>query len=400
MSEPEAPDEAPAVRGRVLLALLLSQIGIHASMAGLRLAAPLQALREGFSTWAVGLVLALFAVAPVLLALHAGRMADRHGFHRPVHIAIGLTALGAVLAVASTWAGGRLHFGLMCLSAILTGAGANMGMLAIQRTAGTSARDSAERMRIFSWLGIAPSLSNVVGPVSAGFLIDWGGFRAAYVFMLLLPLLSWWSAGQVPRRSASAQSAGPVNHGSAWNLLRAPGMKRLLFVNWLLSACWDVHTFAVPVLGHELGFSASTIGLILGTFTLSVSLVRLAIPLLMHRVRGVTVVRVAMVGTGLVFGLYPLAHSPWLMGACAVLLGITLGCVQPMIMSTLHDITPNGRHGESLAFRSMAINLSSSLMPLVFGAVGLALGASALFWLVGSAVASGSWAARRLGART
>ncbi|HEY6133734.1 MAG TPA: MFS transporter [Rubrivivax sp.] len=377
-------------------ALVLSQVGMHATMAGLRMAAPLQALREGFSTWAVGLLLALFAAAPVVLALHAGRMADRHGYHRPVHIAIMLTAFGALLAVASTWVGGWGHFALLCVGAMLTGAGANMGMLAIQRTAGQAARDGAERVRIFSWLGIAPPFSNVVGPVAAGFLIDWGGFRAAYAFLLLLPLLSWWAAGQVPRQAPPPQLP-PGTHGSTWNLLRAPGMKRLLFVNWLLSACWDVHTFAVPVLGHERGFSASTIGLLLGTFTLSVTLVRMAIPLLSHRVREVTVVQAAMLGTALVFVLYPLTHSPWWMGVCAAILGVTLGCAQPMIMSTLHRITPDGRHGESLAFRSMAINMSSTVMPLVFGAVGIAVGAATLFWLVGAAVGAGTWAARELG---
>jgi MFS family permease len=98
----------------------------------------------------------------------------------------------------------------------------------------------------------------------------------------------------------------------------------------------------------------------------------------------------------LLFALYPLARSPWTMGLCALLLGITLGSVQPMVMSTLHRITPGARHGEALAFRSMAINLSSTLMPLVFGAAGVALGAGVLFWLVGAAVGAGSWPARRL----
>jgi hypothetical protein len=103
-----------------------------------------------------------------------------------------------------------------------------------------------------------------------------------------------------------------------------------------------------------------------------------------------------MVGTGIVFALYPLAHSPWLMGGCAVLLGLTLGSVQPMIMSTLHQLTPGGRYGEAIAMRSMVMNASSTAMPLFFGAAGTALGAAALFWLVGGAVASGSWVARRL----
>jgi sugar phosphate permease len=173
-------------------------------------------------------------------------------------------------------------------------------------------------------------------------------------------------------------------------------MKRLLVVNWLLSMCWDVHSFAVPILGHERGFSASTIGLILGTFTLSVTLVRLFIPVLAHRVREIQVVSGAMLGTGIVFALYPLAHTPWLMAGCAVLLGLTLGCVQPMIMSTLHHLTPDSRHGEALAFRSMAINASSTLMPLLFGAVGTVVGAAVLFWVVGSAVGAGSWVASRL----
>ena len=65
------------------------------------------------------------------------------------------------------------------------------------------------------------------------------------------------------------------------------------------------------------------------------------------------------------------------MALCAVLLGLALGSVQPMIMSKLHQITPEQRHGESLALRSMAINLSSSLMPLLFGAAGGLLGVAA-----------------------
>ena len=389
-------DPGAGIAGRVVLALVIGQVGIHASMAGLRMAAPLQTLREGYGAWSVGMLLAVFAAAPVLLALWSGRMADRYGYHRPVHIGIVLTVAGGLLAVASTYAQGRLHFGLLMAAGMFAGAGANMGMLAIQRTAGQAARDAAERVRIFSWLGVAPSFANVVGPVSAGFMIDYGGFGAAYALMLALPLLTLVSARWVPRRPAGPPAAAPGQHGSAWTLLRAPGMKRLLVVNWLLSACWDVHSFAVPLIGHEYGYSASTIGLILGTFTLSVSLIRLVIPMLAHRVSEIVVLRAAMVATGAVLALYPFAESPWLMAGLAALLGIGLGAVQPMIMSTLHQITPDQRHGEALAFRSMAINLSSTVMPLLFGAAGVAVGVAALFWVVGAGVALGSQLVVRL----
>jgi len=378
----------------VLVALIVGQLGVHSAMAGLRLAAPLQALHQGYSTWALGLLLALFAAAPVLTAMHAGRLADRLGYHRPVHLAVALSVLGSLLAVAATWAHGGLQFALLCVAATLVGAGANTGMLTVQRTAGLAAHDNTERVRIFSWLGVAPSFSNVLGPVATGFMIDAYGFRAAYALLLLLPVATLLSARAVPHLPVQATAEVPGR--TPWDLLRAPGLKRLLAVNWLLSMCWDVHTFAVPVLGHQRGFSASTIGLVLGSFTLSVTLVRMAIPWLAHRLNETTVLCSAMVGTALVFALYPLAPTPLWMGCCAVALGVTLGCVQPMMMAMLYHVTPDQRHGEALAFRSMTINASSTVMPLLFGAFGAVVGAAALFWAVGAAVGSGSWLARRL----
>lgn len=397
MAEAGQPQPLSPVAGRVLAALIVGQLGMHSAMAGLRLAAPLQALREGYSAWSVGVLLALFALAPVLSALHAGRLADRWGYHRPVRLAVAVTALGGLLAVLSTLFTGRPHFALLCGAAMATGAGTNIGMLVIQRTAGLAARDNTERVRIFSWLGVAPSFANVIGPVAVGFMIDGLGFRAAYLMILLMPLATLVTARHVPRLPGSGLVAGHADR-RAWDLLRAPGFKRLLFVNWLLSMCWDVHTFAVPVLGHERGFSASTIGLILGSFTLSVTVVRMIIPQLAHRLHETTVLRGAMIGSALIFMLYPLAPNALLMGVCAVLLGITLGSVQPMVMAMLHHLTPDNRHGEALAFRSMAINTSSTVLPLVFGATGALVGAAMLFWVVGGAVGAGSWVARRLAA--
>ena len=53
-------------------------------MAGMRMAAPLMALRSGQSEAAVGFLLAMFALTQVFLALPAGRYADLHGLKRPV----------------------------------------------------------------------------------------------------------------------------------------------------------------------------------------------------------------------------------------------------------------------------------------------------------------------------
>jgi MFS family permease len=74
-----------------LVPLVIGQICLHSCFTGVRMAAPLQALRQGHATWAVGLLMGLFALAPIALALHAGRLADRHGYHGPMRAAVALS---------------------------------------------------------------------------------------------------------------------------------------------------------------------------------------------------------------------------------------------------------------------------------------------------------------------
>src|SRR5580765_3687436 len=153
----------------------------------------------------------------------------------------------------------------------------------------------------------------MAGPVLAGTLIDLGGFRLAFGALMLLPLLGLWSARRVPAETPPPRPPQARAHG-AWELLRTPGLRRLLVVNWLVSASWDVHTFVIPILGHERAFSASAIGLVLGVFAGAVALVRLAIPTLAHRLRESQVLVGAMLTTAAVFAVYPLVHSAWTMG--------------------------------------------------------------------------------------
>jgi dipeptide/tripeptide permease len=103
-----------------------------------------------------------------------------------------------------------------------------------------------------------------------------------------------------------------------------------------------------------------------------------------------------MILAGVIFGIYPFFELPFAMGVCSVCLGLVLGVVQPMIMSTLHQITPAHRQGEALGLRIMAVNASSVVMPLIFGAAGAVAGVSAVFWVIGAGVASGSPLAWRL----
>jgi hypothetical protein len=56
-------------------------------------------------------------------------------------------------------------------------------------------------------------------------------------------------------------------------------------VTCLLSCCWDVHAFLVPVLGHERGLPASAIGSILSAFGIGAAAVRFLAPLVAAKLR-------------------------------------------------------------------------------------------------------------------
>jgi predicted MFS family arabinose efflux permease len=369
--------------GGELAQLMLAQLFINACVTGTRMAAPLQALRLGHGEAAVGFLIALFALAQLVLALPAGRYCERRGLKRPVGWSVVVAVAGC--ALASAWP----VFPVLCVSAVLTGAAGGVAIIAVQRHTGRIVGDPVALRKAFSWLALGLALSNVLGPVAAGVMIDGAGFRAAFLVMATLPLLAWLSVrAAVDRVSVPDPTAN--RRGSAWGLWRDPPLRRLLIVTWLLSSCWDVHSFLVPVLGHQRGFPASVIGSTLGAFGVAAAAVRLLTPLVAARLREWAILVAAMAATAILFGIYPLMHAPLAMSACSVLLGLTLGSVQPMVMSLLHRLAPEHRYGEAVAMRVIVINVSSMGIPMVSGVAGSLIGAAGVFWAAGVMVGAGA----------
>jgi MFS family permease len=382
---------------RELAQLITGQVFLHGAMTGMRLATPLLALQQGYSAMAVGVLLALFSLTQVFMAIPAGRFTDRHGLRKPIQMSVVIAMVGALSAVFFP------VFPVLCFAALTTGAAAGFTVIALQRHVGRMSKDVNQLKETFSWLAIGPSVSNFIGPFFAGLLIDYagavpadaGGFRAAFIMLAIMPLVAWYCIRMVKEQPMELAHPEQAN-SSVWDLLKDPLMRRLLLVNWLLSSCWDVHTFVVPVLGHERGFSASVVGTILGSFAVASALIRVILPWIARRLQEYRLLTGAMILAAVIFGIYPFFELPFAMGVCSVCLGLVLGVVQPMIMSTLHQITPAHRQGEALGLRIMAVNASSVVMPLIFGAAGAVAGVSAVFWVVGAGVGSASPLAWRL----
>jgi predicted MFS family arabinose efflux permease len=385
---PITPDAA--ARRRAVPLILATMMCVHGAMSATRVTATLWLLKNGWSEWAIGLLLSLYAVAPIALALWAGRLADRRGFHRPAQVALGMALAGAALALAFQ------HAAALMFAAVLTGGAVAVAGVAVQREAGAAARDASDLKRVFAWVAMGPALSNAVAPVASGLLIDHVGFRAAFGLAVLLPLIGWALAARVPVRVPAA-GAHAAAAGTVWALLRDPALRRLLLVSVAIAACWDAHTFTAPVIGHARGLSASSIGLVLGSFSVATLAVRWAITNWADHLNEVRMLRSAMVVIVAVLVVYVwLPGAPGMMLGSA-LLGMALGSVQPMVLSLLHQCTPPHRHGQALGLRMMLTNTATVAMPLGFGFVASAATAAGPMWLMAGIVTLAMWPARRLG---
>jgi MFS family permease len=381
--------DPPAVHlGWEIARSIAGQICLHAAMAGARLATALLALSQGYSKAAVGALVAQFALMQIFLSLPAGRFADRHGLKRPV--ALSAIAATAGLGLAAAWP----IYPVLCLCALLCGGATGAGAIALQRHVGRLANTPGQLRTIFTWVATAPAVAIVVGPAAAGFIIDHAGFRTVFLIMAVWPLAAWLLSRMA--RDGSGHSTGNRSTGTTWDLLRASDMRILLIMNLCMSVSWELHGFMVPVLGHDRGLPASQIGTILACSATGVAVVRVAVPLFAARLAEWLMISVAVAIAGVLIILYPFAPSALAMCVCSTLIGMTLGCVQPMVLTMLHHITPADRQGEALAIRMMTVNACAVTMPILLGAVSAISGPAAVFWVMGTLSLAGSTLGRRL----
>ena len=133
----------------------------------------------------------------------------------------------------------------------------------------------------------------------------------------------------------------------------------------------------------------------MGSFALATFAVRLLLPLMIRRVQPWHVISVALSISAAVYCLFPLFSSVPLLIALSCVLGIGLGCSQPMVMTLLYNTSPPGRQGEALGVRTTVMNASHTLLPLAFGALGAALGMFPVFWAMAALLGAGAYFVKR-----
>jgi predicted MFS family arabinose efflux permease len=369
--------------------IILLTILAHTAFTSSRMTVSLYALKLQASPFTVGVLMSLYALLPMLLSVTAGRLIDRVGPRVPLLWGNGLLFAGVLLPF--------LLPGLPTLfvAATMIGCGFMLSHMISNNLVGAFGKPE-DRAANFSWLALGFSVSGSLGPLVAGFSIDGVGEVRAFAVMAAFAALAlgvtFWRRGDLVRHATPRHR--PSGH-SVMDLVRDRKLRAVLIVSGMLSMGWDLFTFVMPIHCSNIGLTASTTGIIMGAFGAATFVVRLAMPALSRRLKEWQVITAAFVVSGTAYLLFPFVTSAPLMMAIAFLLGLGLGCAQPMVMSLLYAASPPGRQGEVVGIRTTVLNTSSTMLPLVFGAVGSALGMGPVFGAISLCLAAGGYAAGR-----
>jgi predicted MFS family arabinose efflux permease len=356
----------------VLLTLLNS-----IAQRGSKVVVSLYALDLGAGAAAVGVLAALFAVFPLLLAVQAGRISDRYGMRMPIALGGLAMAGGLVLPIAV----GGLPALFLCPA--LLGLGHIYFHVSIHNLVG-SLGTPAERTKNFSTFALGASIAAFIGPSAAGFAIELAGYRAAFAMLAVAATLPsvyvLLHRGLMPKH-VRHETAGAAK--SAFDLLAIPALRRTLIMSGVALTGIELFSFYLPIYGRAIGLAPSTIGMILSCYALAGFVVRIVMHRLARRFTEVGVLTGSLFVAALAYLALPSLADAAFLAAAAFALGLALGSAQPLTIILTYNYAPAGRSGEALGMRIMANKLTQIAVPLAFGGFGAAMGAAPVFIATG-----------------
>jgi len=364
---------------------------VHVCLTGSRVSVTLTAIKLGMNTLQVGILIASFALLPMMLSVKAGRLIDIVGPFRPMRIAAFMVVSGVLLPLI--WQ----HWLTLGIAAVCVGVGHMAFQISVQGLLGGV--PSQQRLRNFSWLSMALAFSGFSGPLIAGLSIDNLGNRWAFGLLAIFPLISGLSVVKLRSRLLAGFTPKPATEQKqrVMDLVKIVPLRNALLANLLLSGAWDTHAFLIPIYGAQRDLTATTIGTILASFSVATFVIRTALPMIQRHATPWQLIHFAMITAGMNFMLYPLFSDVWILATMSFILGLSLGCTQPSILALLQQYAPEGRKSEAFGLRMALINGSQVSLPMAFGAIGSLLGVMPLFWATALAVSSGAWFTRNAG---
>ena len=358
---------------------------------GTRPLVPLYSLEIGIGPEELGILVAVFALVPLLLASIAGSLMDRHGMGRALVLGALVGAIGLILPF---FVGGRPG---LYISQLVTGTGFTIFILAAQNQSGkfaTSAWAREQAVAIFS-MGVA--LGSLIGPFIGGFVGQYVGYDWAFLILGMPALgsvgfvLQLMTSDRVARTSDMKQAPEPASFGNPRKIFGYHTyMFRAIMVSSLILMGKDMFVAYFPLYAISLGISVSWIGIIIGLHNAGGVVMRFFLLPIVKLFGKDKVVMLSIAFGGAGFLLLPLTESLAGLIVVSVAIGLGLGLGQPLSITRTIALSPPTKVGEVLGFRLACNRFTQVVTPLAVSGIVLFTSVTGVFVLLGLALTVGS----------
>jgi len=360
------------------------------SFRGSKILISLFAIELGAAQFFIGVLVATYSIFPMLLAIYAGKLSDRLGVRMPMFC--GSLGMAAGLLFPFLYP----QMPALYVSAALLGGAHVFYNVSVQNLIG-SLSGPDDRTRNFSNYSLVMAVGSFIGPLVAGVSIDLAGYARTYLYLAFVPLFSI----VLIARARGLRGPRPAAHAAGEHVAQGKGLltsaplRRTLITSAVILTGIDLFQFYMPIYGHHVGLSASAIGLVLSMFAAASFVIRIALPRMVKAWGEERLLSWSLFMGAATYVLFPFFDTLLALAAVAFGLGLSLGLGQPLSLMLIYASSPSARTGEALGLRMSINNLTHIVVPVVFGALGTALGVAPVFVANALMLAGGGALTRR-----
>lgn len=353
----------------------------------------LYAASLGLQGLSIGIVLAVYALLPMIAAIPGGFIADRFGRTTVLRVGSFMMLISGLLY----WASGGPW--TLAFAQLLAGLGQMAVWLAVQVliTEGP-AQGNEGRFATFS---LYMAIGQMLAPILSGYLADHFGYKMVFVSYILSSVLliftSWQCRDEAPSTLPAEQgkdaAALPLEKRSAklryllgqcLGLLRNPGFAVILLTTFISLFIVDVRTAYLPLHLESLGVSNTKVGLLVSIGAVSALFVRPIYPRLMAQLSFDRMLILTYAVSLLLLFVAPLLTNFYGIAALVFITGLALGINQPLTLSMIAHSTAPEERGLGIGLRLMANRAAQLMGPLLFGSFTTFVSLQTSFLLVGA----------------
>jgi MFS family permease len=363
------------------VALATATLAFYVASGIVLTAAPLFGERSlGLSKAMVGVAIAIFSIAALVMRPVVGWSTDRFGRRRALLLGAVLTVGGLLFHVVA------LNLPLFIVARCILGAGEAFWLVAALAAAADLAPEG-RRGESLSFLSLTLYVGLAVGPAMAEAILgSSGSFTTVWVVTAAVAAVALLLAWFVPETAPAAAESGPTEIGARTRprLIHPAGLFPGFVVLLGLSGMAYFLTF-VPLYVRTIGMDAATLPL--AEYGLIVVALRLLGARLPDRMGAVALSGSALVASAAGLGVIAALPNPVGLVIGTAVFAVGVAFVMPALLSLAVSRVPADERGTVVGTATLFIDVSFGIAPVVLGGVAQ-LGGYSLGFLV-SAIVSG-----------